>query len=224
MDKNNFIEIGFLQSNSVKMWMLLLWRFLNFLQLMFSATYGRISVTYRNLLVSQNKKVYKNNRYCETKSTQKILHIESSQLTKNMRSKVGEKKKMKITLQQIDKGKDEVIINMYRMKRLKSMSGNHIDVTMDNGEHVFLFFVPNRKWKFLCGHSRYGRNDFRRICNRICTSIFVGKLNEKALLIWTLCVGGLCFGCILLYTSYNRFLCCCIYEIFQKGFVGIGKS
>lgn len=29
-----------------------------------------------------------------------------------------------------------MIINMYRMKRLKSMSGNRIDVTMDNGEHV----------------------------------------------------------------------------------------
>lgn len=29
-----------------------------------------------------------------------------------------------------------MIINMYRIKRLKSMSGNRIDVTMDNGEHV----------------------------------------------------------------------------------------
>ena len=27
------------------------------------------------------------------------------------------------------------------------------------------------------------------------------KMNLKSLLIWTLCVGGLCFGCILLYTS-----------------------
>ena len=27
------------------------------------------------------------------------------------------------------------------------------------------------------------------------------KLNLKSLIIWTLCVGGLCFGCILLYTS-----------------------
>lgn len=27
------------------------------------------------------------------------------------------------------------------------------------------------------------------------------KMNIKSLLIWTLCVGGLCFGCILLYTS-----------------------
>lgn len=27
------------------------------------------------------------------------------------------------------------------------------------------------------------------------------KINLKSLLIWTLCVGGLCFGCILLYTS-----------------------
>lgn len=27
------------------------------------------------------------------------------------------------------------------------------------------------------------------------------KMNLKNLLIWTLCVGGLCFGCILLYTS-----------------------
>lgn len=29
-----------------------------------------------------------------------------------------------------------MIINMYRIKRLKSISGNRIDVTMDNGEHV----------------------------------------------------------------------------------------
>lgn len=27
------------------------------------------------------------------------------------------------------------------------------------------------------------------------------KMNLKSLIIWTLCVGGLCFGCILLYTS-----------------------
>lgn len=27
------------------------------------------------------------------------------------------------------------------------------------------------------------------------------KINLKSLIIWTLCVGGLCFGCILLYTS-----------------------
>ena len=27
------------------------------------------------------------------------------------------------------------------------------------------------------------------------------KMNLKSLLIWTLCVGGLCMGCILLYTS-----------------------
>ena len=27
------------------------------------------------------------------------------------------------------------------------------------------------------------------------------KLNLKSLIIWTLCVGGMCFGCILLYTS-----------------------
>ncbi|MCI8770825.1 MAG: ABC transporter permease subunit [Lachnospiraceae bacterium] len=27
------------------------------------------------------------------------------------------------------------------------------------------------------------------------------KMNLKSLLIWTICVGGLCFGCILLYTS-----------------------
>lgn len=27
------------------------------------------------------------------------------------------------------------------------------------------------------------------------------KINRKNLLIWTLCVGGMCFGCILLYTS-----------------------
>lgn len=27
------------------------------------------------------------------------------------------------------------------------------------------------------------------------------KMNWKSLLIWTLCVGGMCFGCILLYTS-----------------------
>jgi len=30
------------------------------------------------------------------------------------------------------------------------------------------------------------------------------KMNRKALLIWTLCVGGLCFGCILLYTSLEN--------------------
>lgn len=27
------------------------------------------------------------------------------------------------------------------------------------------------------------------------------KMNLKSLIIWTLCVGGMCFGCILLYTS-----------------------
>ena len=27
------------------------------------------------------------------------------------------------------------------------------------------------------------------------------KINAKSLLIWTLCVGLCCFGCILLYTS-----------------------
>lgn len=27
------------------------------------------------------------------------------------------------------------------------------------------------------------------------------RMNRKSLLIWALCVGGLCFGCILLYTS-----------------------
>lgn len=30
------------------------------------------------------------------------------------------------------------------------------------------------------------------------------KMNWKSLLIWTLCVGGLCFGCILLYTSLEE--------------------
>ena len=29
-----------------------------------------------------------------------------------------------------------MVINMYRINRLKSMSGNRIDVTMDNGDHV----------------------------------------------------------------------------------------
>lgn len=31
-----------------------------------------------------------------------------------------------------------MIINMYRIKKLKSMSGNRIDVTMDNEEHVVI--------------------------------------------------------------------------------------
>lgn len=32
------------------------------------------------------------------------------------------------------------------------------------------------------------------------------KMNLKSLIIWTLCVGGLCFGCILLYTSLEESL------------------
>ena len=31
-----------------------------------------------------------------------------------------------------------MVINMYRIERLKSMAGNRIDVTMDNGEHVIV--------------------------------------------------------------------------------------
>ena len=31
-----------------------------------------------------------------------------------------------------------MVINMYRIHKLKSMSGNRIDVTMDNGEHVIV--------------------------------------------------------------------------------------
>lgn len=31
-----------------------------------------------------------------------------------------------------------MVINMYRIQRLKSMAGNRIDVTMDNGEHVIV--------------------------------------------------------------------------------------
>lgn len=31
-----------------------------------------------------------------------------------------------------------MVINIYRINKLKSMSGNRIDVTMDNGEHVII--------------------------------------------------------------------------------------
>ena len=31
-----------------------------------------------------------------------------------------------------------MVINMYHIQKLKSMSGNRIDVTMDNGEHVIV--------------------------------------------------------------------------------------
>lgn len=31
-----------------------------------------------------------------------------------------------------------MVINIYRISRLKSMSGNRIDVTMDSGEHVII--------------------------------------------------------------------------------------
>ncbi len=30
------------------------------------------------------------------------------------------------------------------------------------------------------------------------------KMNRRSLLLWTLCVGGMCFGCILLYTSLEE--------------------
>lgn len=31
-----------------------------------------------------------------------------------------------------------MVLNIYRIRRLKSMSGNRIDATMDNGEHIII--------------------------------------------------------------------------------------
>lgn len=45
-----------------------------------------------------------------------------------------------------------MVINIYRIKKLKSMSGNRIDVTMDNDEHVVI--------------SRHYAKEFRRTLRR----------------------------------------------------------
>lgn len=45
-----------------------------------------------------------------------------------------------------------MVINIYRIKKLKSMSGNRIDVTMDNDEHVVI--------------SRHYAKEFRSILRR----------------------------------------------------------